>query len=304
MAAGLVAGVAVDAALGDPKRGHPVAAFGRAARWAESLIYADSKGRGAAFTAASVLAASLPAAAIARVARRSTIATGAVATMAAWSVIGSRSLSAEASRIQRHLTTGDLAGARAALPSLCGRDPSELDAKGIARAVVESVAENTSDAVVAPLLWGAVGGVPGLVAYRAVNTLDAMVGYHSPRYERFGWASARVDDVANWVPARVTALLTVACAPVAGGSPVAALRAWRRYGSRHPSPNAGRCESAFAGALGVTLGGVNVYHGITESRPELGDGPAPAADDIARAVRLSRAITWASALVAAAVAAR
>jgi adenosylcobinamide-phosphate synthase len=266
-------------------------------------MYADSRPRGVAYTAACVLAATLPAVAAARLTRRSQLATGAAAALACWSVVGSRSLHLEASRIRAHLTANDLPGAREALPALCGRDPSELDEKGIARAVVESVAENSSDAFVAPLWWGAVAGVPGLVAYRAVNTLDAMVGYRSARYERFGWASARLDDVANWVPARLTALLTVACAPVVGGSSGAAVRAWRRYGSRHPSPNAGRCESAFAGALGVTLGGVNTYHGVTESRPELGDGPAPEPDDIARAIRLSRAITLAAAAAAAAVAA-
>ena len=162
----------------------------------------------------------------------------------------------------------------------------------MARAVVESVAENTSDAVVAPLLWGAVAGIPGLVAYRAVNTLDAMVGYRSARYLRFGWAAARTDDVANWIPARVTAALTAACAPlVTRTSPVSVLNVVRRDGGRHPSPNAGRCEAAFAAALGVRLGGTNVYGGVTETRPDLGDGRAPEPEDIRRAVLLSRAVT-------------
>lgn len=303
LAFGLVAGTALDAVLGDPRRGHPVAAFGRGAAWAERRVYADSRARGAAYTTTCILAVAVPAAAVTRLTRRNPLATGATAALAAWSVIGSRSLRLEASRIRAHLMVNDLPAARRALPSLCGRDPSQLDEKGIARAVVESVAENTSDAVVAPLLWGAVAGVPGLVAYRAVNTLDAMVGYRSPRYERFGWASARLDDLANWIPARLTAALTVACAPVAGGSPSRAMRAWRRDGSRHPSPNAGRCESAFAGALGITLGGENTYHGVTESRPEMGDGPAPEPDDIARAVRLSRAVTVSAAVTAAIAAA-
>jgi adenosylcobinamide-phosphate synthase len=162
----------------------------------------------------------------------------------------------------------------------------------MARAVVESVAENTSDAVVAPLLWGAVAGIPGLVAYRAVNTLDAMVGYRSARYLRFGWAAARMDDVANWIPARVTAALTAACAPlVTGTSPVSVLNVVRRDGGRHPSPNAGRCEAAFAAALGVCLGGTNVYGGVTETRPDLGAGRVPEPEDIRRAVLLSRAVT-------------
>ncbi len=134
-----------------------------------------------------------------------------------------------------------------------------LDEAGLARATVESVAENTSDAAVAPLFWGAVAGLPGLLGYRAVNTLDAMVGHRSPRYARFGEASARLDDVANWIPARLTAALTVACAPLAGGSASGALRTWWRDGAAHPSPNSGRCEAALAGALGLRLGGRNVY---------------------------------------------
>ena len=158
---------------------------------------------------------------------------------------------------------------------MCGRDPAGLDAASLARAVVESVAENTSDAVVAPLVWGAVAGLPGLAAYRAVNTLDAMVGYRTPRHANFGWAAARLDDAANWVPARLTGLLAAACAPAAGGRAASTLHAMHRYGGRHPSPNAGRCEAAFAGALGVRLGGTNVYAGHTEHRPALGDGRAP-----------------------------
>src|SRR6202011_5055683 len=143
--------------------------------------------------------------------------------------------------------------------------------------------------------WGAVAGIPGLVAYRAVNTLDAMVGHRSARYLRFGWASARLDDAANWVPARVTAALTAACAPmVTSASPVAVLRVVRRDGGRHPSPNAGRCEAAFAGALGVRLGGTNVYQGRSERRGTLGDGPPPGPADLDRAIRLSRLITVAA----------
>ena len=152
------------------------------------------------------------------------------------------------------------------------------------------MAENTCDAVVAPLLWGAVAGVGGLLGYRAVNTLDAMVGHHSMRYERFGWAAARLDDVANLVPARLTALLAAALAPAVGGSGRAALRTVRRDGAAHPSPNAGRCEAAFAGALGVSLGGTNVYQGRPERRGTLGDGPPPTARDLARAVWLSRLV--------------
>ncbi len=192
--------------------------------------------------------------------------------------------------------------ARELLPSLCGRDPTGLDATQITAAVIESVAENTSDAIVAPLVWGAIAGIPGLAGYRAVNTLDAMVGHRSPRYERFGWASARLDDVANAAPARLTALLTAACAPAVSGSPGEAWRAALRDGPLHPSPNAGWCEAAFAGTLGVRLGGPVSYCGRTENRPVLGTGRPPEPRDIGRAIRLSRAVTTAATGVAAALA--
>jgi adenosylcobinamide-phosphate synthase len=289
---GLLAGVALDALTGDPRRGHPVAAFGRAAGVLERRLYADSKARGAVFAGLCVLGAA--GLGMAAGTRRTSLLTAA----ATWAVLGGTSLAREGRAMGEALESGDVEAARVRLPHLCGRDPAALDAKELARATVESVAENTSDAAVAPLFWGAVLGVPGLLAYRAVNTLDAMVGHRSPRYANFGWAAARVDDAANWVPARLTGLLTAACAPLAGGSPRVTYRVLRRDGARHPSPNAGRCEAAFAGALGVRLGGVNVYESRVEHRPELGDGTAPEPSDIRRAVRLSRAVVLASAALA------
>ena len=297
--AGLLAGVAADALLGDPRRGHPVAAFGRAAAAVQTRLYADSSTRGAVYAAACVALAAAPAVAAARLTRGRPLAALAAVTAATWAVTGAKSLTGEARRIGRALEAGDLPAARAALPSLCGRDPHGLDALEISRAVVESVAENSGDAIVSPLLWGAAAGVPGLVAYRAINTLDAMVGYRSPRLARFGTASARLDDIANWVPARLTALLAVACAPAVGGRPAAALAMARRYGARHPSPNAGYCEAAFAGALGLRLGGASSYDGVAERRPGLGEGRAPEPADIQRAARLCRAVTAAAAAVAA-----
>jgi cobalamin biosynthesis protein CobD/CbiB len=154
-------------------------------------------------------------------------------------------------------------------------------------------------AAVAPLFWGAVCGVPGLLGHRAVNTLDAMVGHRSPRYERFGWAAARLDDLTALAPARLTALLAIALAPAVGGSARNGLSVLGRDGRKHPSPNAGRCEAAFAGVLGVQLGGLNVYDGRAESRGLLGDGPLPGPADIRRAVRLSRLIGAAAAVLAA-----
>lgn len=228
-------------------------------------------------------------AAVERAARGPVVRT-AVTALATWVVLGGTSLAREGAALAAELDGGDLAAARARLPGLCGRDPSALDARGLARAGTESMAENTADAVVAPLLWGALAGVPGLLGYRAVNTLDAMVGHRSPRYARFGWAAARLDDVANLLPARVCALLTVAVAPAVGGSPAASLRAWRRDAAAHPSPNAGPVEAAAAGALGVTLGGRTVYPHGAEERPRLGDGPPPGAADLRRAARLSRLV--------------
>ena len=182
-----------------------------------------------------------------------------------------------AQALGRHLDDGRPGrGPRRRLPALCGRDPDQLDAAGLARAAVESVAENTSDAVVAPLLWGAVLGLPGLLGYRAVNTLDAMIGHHSPRYERFGWAAARLDDAANLIPARVTGLLAAALAPAVGGRPRAraADAAPRRRPASQPQrrPVRGgvrRVHWASGSAAGT------VYHGRTEQRGLLGDGGPP-----------------------------
>jgi adenosylcobinamide-phosphate synthase len=309
LALGLLLGMAVDAVLGDPVRGHPVAVFGNAAAHAERWLWADSRLRGTAFAALTTGPVIAVAASVERSVHSSDTsadrrATETVLTAAGtWTVLGGTSLAAEATRIAALLEAGDLAGARRRLPALCGRDPSALDAEGIARAVVESVAENTSDAVVAPLVWGAACGLPGLLGHRAVNTLDAMVGHHSQRYERFGWAAARLDDVAAFVPARLTALLAIALAPAVGGDARRGLAVLRRDGGKHPSPNAGRCEAAFAGVLGVRLGGVNVYHGKAERRGLLGDGPPPGPGDIRRAVALSRLTGVAAAVLAAAFAA-
>jgi adenosylcobinamide-phosphate synthase len=290
LAVGLLAGYAADAVLADPQRGHPVAQFGRAAAALEARYYADSRARGCWYTAGCVGASALLGAVVAGPARKNAWRSAAVAGAATWTVVGATSLRREAGRIGALLEDGDLAGARERLPRLCGRDPRGLGEAEIARAVVESVAENTSDAVVAPLFWGAVAGVPGLLAYRAANTLDAMVGHHSERYEQFGWAAARLDDAMNLVPARITGALTVAFAPVVGGSRHETWRTLRLDGPRHPSPNAGRCEAAAAGALGVRLGGTNAYGARLEERPILGFGRTPRGFDIARANRLSAVV--------------
>jgi adenosylcobinamide-phosphate synthase len=286
----MVAGYALDALLGDPRRYHPVAGYGKAATALERLVYAPSRADGAIFAG---LAAGVPvAAAVAahRLTRHRPLARFALVTAATWAVLGGRSLRREADAMAVSLEAQDLAAARERVTHLCGRDPVALDETDLARATVESVAENTSDAVVAPLVWGAVAGLPGLVGYRAVNTLDAMVGHTSSRYAQFGTAAARLDDAANLVPSRLTAMLTAACAPVVGGGARRTWQVWRRDGDRHPSPNSGQCEAAFAGALDVQLGGENVYFGRTELRPHLGDGGKPLAADARRAARLSGAV--------------
>jgi adenosylcobinamide-phosphate synthase len=295
--AGMVLGAALDEVLGDPRRWHPVAGFGALATRLERRVYRDGRAAGARYVAALVGVPVAAAGAVALATRRRPVARAAAVAATTWLVLGGRSLRREAGAMGAALAAGDLDAARERLPHLCGRDPSGLDAGELARATVESVAENTSDAVVGALCWGALLGLPGLVGYRVVNTLDAMVGHLSPRYARFGWAAARLDDLANLAPARLTALLTVTVAGRVvrldgrGGGSWPALRAWVRDGARHPSPNAGRCEAAMAGALGVRLGGRNVYQGRVEERPVLGaGGRVPDAIDVRRAARLSAAV--------------
>ncbi|MCW5950982.1 MAG: cobalamin biosynthesis protein [Propionibacteriaceae bacterium] len=303
-ATGLGLGWLADQALGDPMRHHPVAGFGRLAIALERRVYADSRRAGALFTVVLVGGAAGLGWLVQRACRGRPVAEGLATAVATWAVLGGRSLAREAEIISGALTAGDLDAARARLPHLVSRDPSGLDADQIARATLESVAENTSDAVVAPLFWGAVAGLPGLLGYRAVNTLDAMVGYRNPRYRNFGWAAARLDDLANWLPARLAGALAAGLAPVVGGEPEAAARAAAEQAPAHPSPNGGVVEAAFAGALGVTLGGTNIYDGVAEDRGELGAGPAPAPPDLARGVRLAYAVGLGSAVVAMAIAGR
>jgi adenosylcobinamide-phosphate synthase len=294
--AALLTGYAADLAAGDPQRWHPVAGFGRVAAAAERVAYAPTRARGALVTAALVTAAAGAAELLARRTSRS-----AALVAVTWIALGGRSLRREATAVAEAIGDGELDRARHRLRSLCGRDATELDATGLSRAAVESLAENTSDAIVGALLWGAVAGPAGAAAYRAANTLDAMFGHRSDRYREFGWAAARLDDVLNWPAARVSALLTAAVAPLVGGSPRQTLATVRRDGAAHPSPNAGRIEAAFAGALGIRLGGRLAYAGRTEDRPELGDGATPGPSDIARAARLSLAVGTAAALLSAGV---
>jgi adenosylcobinamide-phosphate synthase len=298
----LAVGAVLDAVLGDPARMHPVAGFGAVAAAAERRLYRDDLAAGAAHTAL-LVAGAAGLGAVAEKAAGGRAARVLLTAAATWTVLGGASLRRTGRRLGADLARGDLAAARNRLPALCGRDPAGLDGAGLARAGVESLAENTSDAVVAPLLWGAVAGLPGLFAYRAVNTLDAMVGHRDARHRRFGWAAARLDDAANAVPARLAALLACACAGRVGGAPADAYWVMRRDGGSHPSPNAGQVEAAFAGALGLRLGGELRYpHGV-EHRPLLGFGRPAAGDDLARAADLSAAVTLAALVLSAAASA-
>ncbi|AKT52869.1 cobalamin biosynthesis protein CobD [Arsenicicoccus sp. oral taxon 190] len=302
-AAGLVLGHLADVVLADPRRGHPVAAFGRAATWVERATYRPERGAGVGHVAVLVVPCVAVAALAERRLRRRPAARAVTTAVVTWAVLGGTSLGREGAAMSRLLTADDLPGARRRLGHLCSRSADDLDVAELARAATESLGENTSDAVVAPLLWGAALGLPGLVGYRAVNTLDAMVGYRNDRYREFGWAAARLDDVINYLPARACALLATALAPLTGGDPRECRRAWREDAPHHPSPNAGPVEATFAGALGVRLGGSNRYDGHREDRGTLGRGRPVVVADLARAVRLSRAVGTAALGVAVVVAA-
>jgi adenosylcobinamide-phosphate synthase len=297
-ALGLAVGYLADRVFGDPRCGHPVAGFGVAASWLEARCYADRQAAGVMHTGALVGAAIALGAALERLISNHSLPTVITTATATWAVLGGRSLSCEAATVADQLAGGRLGAARVQVRHLVGRDTAELSTDEVARATVESVAENASDAMVAPLLWGAVAGLPGLLGYRAANTLDAMIGHRSPRYLKFGWAAARLDDLANWLPARLAALAAAAWAPLVGGITGDTLRVVRRDAGRHPSPNAGVVEAAFAGALDVRLGGQNAYHGTVEDRGILGTGRPVAVADINRANRLAGAVSMSALLVA------
>jgi adenosylcobinamide-phosphate synthase len=291
MGAGAIAiGWLADRAFGDPQRRHPVAAFGSAAAALERRVWRPSRAVGALYTLSLVATV---AGGVAWIDRRQVAhprRRAAFGAFVVWTALGGRSLERAATTLADALDAGELDRARTLAPTLVGRDPTKLDAAELCRAAIESVAENTSDAVVAPLLWAALLGAPGAAGYRAVNTLDAMVGHRAERYQRFGWAAARADDLVNWPAARLSALLAIAWAPVLGGRRADAWRAAWIDGAAHPSPNAGRVEGSFAGALSLQLGGVNQYTHGSERRPPLGSGAPPRVADVARAVLLARLV--------------
>lgn len=284
---GLFAGAAADIIFGDPRRRHPVAAFARVARGLERLSYRDSRMVGALHVAGLVGSVVVAAAALQHRLRRCPGGPAVATAVAAWTALCGTSLRRECLHILRPLRDGDLATARARMPRLFFTNAPAIGDDEIVARIVLTVSENTLDAVVAPVFWGAVAGPPGLLGYRAVNTLDGMIGTRSHRYLRYGWAAARLDDVVNWVPARIAALAAVACAPVVGGSPTRAWQILRRDGALDPSPNSGPMYGACCGALGITLD--RREGGAFPLR--IGEGPPPTVEDAFRSIRLSRVVS-------------
>lgn len=283
-ATAVVAGLALDAVAGEPAaRYHPVARFGDAMTALERHTYRDSVGAGAVHALAGVGGAVATGWLLERLVGRRAALIASVAIASA-----GRMLTDEVAGVARALEAGELVEARTRVGRLVGRDTSGLDEAGVARAAIETLAENGVDAVIATLWWGLVGGAPAVLGHRAANTLDAMIGHRSPRYARFGRVAAQLDDVANWVPARV-GVLAVALAVPARARTIG--RTVRRDAGRHPSPNGGVIEAATAAALGVRLGGTNRYGDRVEDRGTLGDGPPPTAADVGRAIDVARRAT-------------
>jgi len=283
----VASGLFADAIAGEPPaRPHPIALLGRGLELVESRVYRDRTANGVLHATVGVALG---------VAAGAALHSTALATYLATS---GRALRDAAGEIDDALARGDVDRARMLLPTLVGRDPEGLDEKEICRAVVESVAENTVDAIVAPAMWALLAGAPGVLAHRAVNTMDAMIGHRDDRYAAYGWAAARLDDAAAWVPARITAVLVACCRPRVADRVAHVVR---RDAAAHPSPNAGVAEAAFAAALDVRLGGENRYADHVEFRPVLGDGRPPERGDIRRATALSRDVTIALAASLAAI---
>ncbi len=277
----LLAG-ALDAILGDPRwLPHPVRLMGRVIAGYERTIRPVLSTRTFERMAGIVLAVGLPIAcyglawlAIEGASRAHEMTGKGMDVLLAFTTLASRDLADHVVTVWRALKAGSLDEARLAVARIVGRDTAQLSEGEIVRATVETVAESTSDGIVAPLFFLILGGAPLALAYKAINTLDSMIGHLDDRYRYFGWASARLDDVANWIPARVTALVIIVSAGVVFRTGESMKRAWyvlRRDGKKHASPNSGHPEAAMAGALGVQLGGITSYEGIPVARPVLGE---------------------------------
>ncbi|MDE1168946.1 MAG: adenosylcobinamide-phosphate synthase CbiB [Pseudomonas sp.] len=281
-----VAGVALDALFGEPQRRHPLVAFGRLANRLEKRFNTDGRGWRSHGVTAWVLAV-VPLTLLVTLLSWLPYIDWLVDMLALYCALGLRSLGEHVEPVAQALRGGDLAEARKRVGYLVSRQTDELDATAVARAATESVLENGSDAVFAAIFWFAVAGAPGVVLYRLSNTLDAMWGYRNERFERFGWAAARIDDVLNYIPARLVALTYALL-----GKTRLALQCWRQQAPAWDSPNAGPVMAAGAGALGVELGGPAIYHGELHQRASLGEGPAADAGSIDRGWQLVQRGVW------------
>jgi len=276
-----VAGVALDRLLGEAKRFHPLVGFGALADVIERLL-----NRGTQRRACGVLAwalAVLPWVALAFWAKRYDVYGWLLDVVLLYLALGGRSLAEHAERVATDLAAGDLPAARQHVGWIVSRDTSVLDESGVAKACVESTLENGNDAVFGALFWFMLFGGAGAVFFRLANTLDAMWGYKTERFLHFGWAAARIDDVINYIPARLTA-----ASYALFGNTRRAFACWRQQAPQWESPNAGPVMSAGAGSLGLALGGAEIYHGQREERPTLGEGRPARGEDIACALRLTR----------------
>jgi adenosylcobinamide-phosphate synthase len=280
------AGVALDALLGEPRRCHPLVAFGRLANRIELRFNRAGRGWRSHGVTAWVLAV-VPLTLLATLLSWLPLVGWLVEILALYCALGMRSLGEHVLPVAQALRGDDLATARQRVGYLVSRQTDELDATAVARAGTESVLENGSDAVFAAIFWFAVAGAPGVVLYRLSNTLDAMWGYRNERFERFGWAAARIDDVLNYIPARLVALTYAVL-----GKTRVALRCWRQQAPKWDSPNAGPVMAAGAGALGVQLGGPAIYHGELHERAALGEGVPADADAIERGWNLVQRGVW------------
>ena len=282
----ILAAVLLDSLLGEPRRFHPLAGFGLLAHRAERIFYGAASAIPAMRYARGIAAVAVllvPFVLLAALAQRNDIFGTLFSILVLYFAIAPRSLREHAECVANAFSAGDLPNARHQAGMLVSRDTRQLDEEGVARATVESVLENGNDAIFAALFWFVLAGVPGVVLYRLCNTLDAMWGYRNDRYNYFGWAAARLDDVLNFIPARLTALSYALL-----GHSRSAFHCWRQQAAAWSSPNAGPVMAAGAGALRVRLGGAAIYHGELEQRPLLGCGMVAGAADIARAMRLVR----------------
>lgn len=302
-ATGLLLGVIVDSAFGDRKRGRRAWVIERLAQAMESKLRRDRPLNGLVYAGALTGGAVVLGRGVERLTDRSALAQIAATATTTWLVLGGAALAESGTTLARDLETGDLDAVRGTLATLDPRCTDNLDAVELCKVSVETVAEHTSETVVAPLLWGVAAGIPGLVGSRATALLRRRLVTQHHRGERFGWFPALLADLVALVPTRLASALTVSAAPVVGGSAESSWRAWRRDTLAHPSPNAGRVEAAYAGALDIRLGGRTVYPRGPVELPVLGDGRNPDAGHVTRAVELSRVVGWLAGLTATTLAA-